>query len=87
MDYQSAKELLQKNNEVGFQIIENAIRQMSDNEMLAIPVIDPHTKIVAEKYAWCFTIPLKSDYHRYYRMYLISSYVMRDEKITEPNFA
>lgn len=80
MTYERAKELLQKTNEIGYQIIEDAIHNLSKEEVLKIPIIDAHTKIVAEKYAWCFSVSIDGSYEKYFQFYLISSYILREEK-------
>lgn len=80
MTYETAKALLGQSIEFGYRIIENAIRTMPTYDFEKIPVIDDHSKIVAQKYGVCFTVYRNADFKKYYRMYLISSYVFREEK-------
>lgn len=80
MTYETAKELSKKANEIAFSLIEDVIRDLLDEEFLKIPVIDDHTRIVAQKYAWCFTRSKRGDYQTYWEMYIISNCIMREEK-------
>lgn len=80
MTYERAREILRKSNEIGYEVIEDAVRDMPQEEFLKIPVIDEYTRVAAQRYGWCFTVYRGGDFTRYYQMYLISSCLMREEK-------
>lgn len=82
MTYEKAKELARKSDEVAFTIIEEAVRDMPQEEFLKIPVIDEYTKVAAQRYGWCFTSIRSGDYSKYHQCYMFGMYVMRDEKET-----
>ena len=80
MTYEKAKESLAKLIEVGYSMVYDAVRNMPIEDFNAIPIIDAHTRIVAERYGVVFTVYRDHDFTRYYKLYLISSFLLREEK-------
>lgn len=66
--------------ELGYIIIQDAVRNMPDEDFLKIPIIDPHTKISAQQYGVCFTVSRNYNLDKYYEMYIIGYNVFREDK-------
>lgn len=83
MTYETAKEVAKKANEVAYSVIEDAVRDIPDEDFLKIPIIDAYTRVAAQKYGWSFPVYRKGDFTKYYNMYILTSYLFREEKEIE----
>jgi len=80
MIYENAKRIANGLSISAYEVIEDSLRDLPKEEFNKIPIIDPHTKIVAEKYGICFSHNFRGDYANCWNMYIICSCVFREEK-------
>jgi len=80
MIYENAKNIVCGLINSSYEIMQDALMSMGKKEFDKIPVIDAQTRVVAEKYAVCFTHHVNKNYNEYYIVYLIGSFLFREEK-------